>query len=117
MAKQREINKLINYIKENYSIKDYEIENRDREGTNGIIYRGISVYIKSLDFSAIWLKSSYGYEEGLIEIMCPIHFYYHVSIRGYLTGNECISILKNYDKLKSLSVERDTMIEKSKEIF
>lgn len=113
----KEINKLITYIRENYSIKDYEIKDRDREDTNGILYRGIRVYIKSLDFSAIWLKGSYGYEKGLIEIMCPIHFNSDDGVRGYLTAEQCICILKNYEKLKSLSVERDMMIEKSRAIF
>ena len=113
----KEINKLITYIKENYSIEDYEIEDRDREDTNGISYRGIRVYIKSLDFSAIWVKGSYGYEGGLIEIMCSVHFNYDDGVRGYLTAEQCIGILKNYEKLKSMSVERDIMIEKSKANF
>lgn len=107
-----QINKLIEFIKANYT--DYEVENRDREDyVSGGIHKGIGVRITSLDFSAIWLKGSFGYEENLIEIMCPIHFSYDESVKGYLTADECIYILKNYEKLKSLSKERDNMIEKT----
>ena len=110
----KEINTLINYIKENY--QDYEVEDRSRISLmDNKNHEGLGVRIKSLDFSAIWLKGSYGYEEGLIEIMCPIHFTYDSSVQGYFTANECIAILKNYEKLKALSQERDTIIEQSKE--
>ena len=107
-----QINKLIDFIKANYT--DYEVHNRDRKDfIEGDIYKGIGVKIPSLDFSAIWLKGSYGYEENLIEIMCPIHFSYDESVKGYLTADECIYILKNYEKLKNISQERDNMIEKT----
>lgn len=109
----KEIDKLIEYIKENY--QDYEIADRSRISLiDNKNHEGLGVRIKSLDFSAIWLIGSCGYEEGLIEIMCPIHFTYDSSVQGYLTANECIAILKNYDKLKSLSKERDNMIDKTK---
>ena len=109
----KEIDKLIEYIKENY--QDYEIEDRSRVSIiDDEHHEGVGVRIRSLEFSAIWLKGSYGYEEGLIEIMCPIKFRYDGYVHGWLTANECIAILKNYDKLKSLSKERDTVIEQSR---
>ena len=109
----KEIDKLIEYIKENY--QDYEIEDRSRVSIiDDEHHEGVGVRIRSLEFSAIWLKGSYGYEEGLIEIMCPIKFRYDGYVHGWLTENECIAILKNYDKLKSLSKERDTVIEQSR---
>ena len=109
----REIDKLINYIKENY--QDYEVEDRSRISLmDNKNHEGLGVRIISLGFSAIWLKGSYGYEEGLIEIHCPIKFRYDGCVDGWLTANECIAILKNYDRLKALSKERDTVIEQSK---
>lgn len=109
----KEINTLVNYIKENY--QDYEVEDRSRISLmDNKNHEGLGVRIKSLDFSAICQKGSYGYEKGLIEIMCPIHFTYDSSVQGYLTANECIAILKNYDKLKALSKERDIVIEQSR---
>ena len=109
----REIDKLIEYIKENY--QDFEIKDRSRISLiDGENHEGVGVRIRSLDFSAIWLNGSYGYEENLIEIMCPVHLCYNDSVTGYLTANECIAILKNYDELKRLTKERELVIEKNK---
>lgn len=46
--------------------------------------------------------------------MCPVHFSYEDSITGHLTANECIAILKNYDELKKLTNERESIVKTTK---
>lgn len=105
-----EIQKLIKYIQEKGY--DYEIRQRDYTDYDGNEHKGLQVYIKSIDFSAIWIHGSYGYEKGLIEVMCNCQ-YYEGSVIGSLTAQECINILENYDILEKLSKERETEIQKN----
>lgn len=105
-----EIEKLINWIKDNQY--NYEIKNRDYNNIiDNKIYKGKQVKIKDLDFSAIWIHGSYGYEEGLIEVMCKVN-YADNSVIGNLTCEECINLLKNYEVLSKLTEERKTEIDK-----
>lgn len=105
-----EIQKLIEYIKDKGY--NYEIKNRDYTTYDNKFCKGLQVRIESLDFSAIWLHGSYGYEKGLIEVMCNCQ-YYESSVIGSLTAQECINILENYDILEKLSKERETEIQKN----
>lgn len=104
-----EIQKLIEFIK--YKSYDYKIINREYTTYDNQFFNGFQVRIESLDFSAIWLYGSCGYEKGLIEVMCKCN-YYDSSVMGNLTAKECINILENYEVLEKLSKERNVEIEK-----
>lgn len=106
----QEISKLIEYIKNNgYT---YEIRDRNYINFENVFCKGIQVKIKELDFSAIWQHGSYGYEKGLIEVLCKCN-YYDESVIGNLTAKECINILENYEILEKLSKERNIEIQKN----
>lgn len=105
-----EILKLIKYIQDKGY--DFKVADRDITDYDGVFYKGMQVKINSLDFSAICFKGSFGYEKGLIEVMCKCRFY-DESVIGNLTAQECINILENYEWLKKLSNERENEIEKN----
>ena len=104
-----EIQKLIEFIKDKGY--DYKIINREYTTYDNQFCKGLQVRIEGLDFSAIWHYGSYGYEKGLIEVMCKCN-YYDNSVIGNLTAKECINILENYEVLEKLSKERNVEIEK-----
>lgn len=110
----KEITKLIEYIKkQKYK---HEIKDRNYTDVNNKFYRGMQVIIPELDFSAIWIYGSFGYESGLIEVRCKCS-YYEGSVIGSLTAQECINILENYNTLKKLTNKRDKEIENSIKVF
>lgn len=101
-----EIEKLIEYLKDCRKW-EYTIENRDFPDYiyHKEKYKGWQIRIPELDFSAIWLHGSYGYEKGLIEVMCKCKYSYD-SVIGNLTCNQVINILNNYELLAELSKKR-----------
>lgn len=92
-----QLNKLERYLKENKI--PYERIDQDRDWVNGIMERH-QIFVHSRmdwEWDAICHYGSYGYEQGLLEIMgCIVPKDWGDSVEGHLTAEDVIERYKAY---------------------